>query len=176
MIKPAKKICIIGPESTGKSTLSRQISIHYATRWVPELARYYVEHLDRPYHQSDILKICKGQLYSEKLIEPFANRFLFCDTNLIVTKIWMEIKYGTCDPWILKNMNAHAYQFYLLMDVDLPWEYDPQREYPHDREYLFGLYKANLEELGINHYKIISGVGRERLKKAITQIDMWCGN
>jgi len=69
-----------------------------------------------------------------------AKEYLFCDTELIVTKIWSEFKYSRCDPWILKNIEQNPYHLFLLCNIDLPWEADPQREHPHLRLELFDLY------------------------------------
>jgi NadR type nicotinamide-nucleotide adenylyltransferase len=165
-----RKIAITGPESTGKSILAEQLAEHYHTLWVPEYAREYINHLDRPYNQDDILEIAKGQIRSEVSICRQANELLICDTELIVTKIWSEVKYGNCDPWILEKIAGNNYNLFLLCDIDLPWEDDPQRENPHDREYLFHLYKEELTKRALPFF-VISGFGNERLKNAIHVIE-----
>ena len=160
------KIAITGPESTGKSTLSADLAEHYQTVYVPEFARDYIDRLNRPYNQDDILEIAKGQLREEKRISGFANKLIFCDTELIVTKIWSDVKYGKCDPWILKNITENTYDLFLLCNIDLPWEEDPQREHPHMREKLLKLYVDELIHRGLP-YKVVSGTGEQRLKNAI---------
>jgi NadR type nicotinamide-nucleotide adenylyltransferase len=161
-----KKIAITGPESTGKSLLSEQLARHYNTVWVPEYAREYIDGLNRPYNQQDILVIAKGQIRSEQTFYQKANSYLFCDTELIVTKIWSEVKYQNCDEWILAKIIENRYDLFLLCDIDLPWEEDPQREHPHKREFLFNLYKEELTGRGFPFF-IISGFGNERLDNAI---------
>ena len=165
-----KRIAITGPESTGKSLLSEQLAKHYNTKWVPEFSREYLEGLDRPYHYNDILNIAKGQLEKEKELMSKAERFLFCDTELIVTKIWCDVKYQKCHPWILENIIKHPYDLYLLCNIDLPWEPDPLREHPGKRKYLFDLY---YKELVSRHlpFEVISGTGKDRLRKTIKIID-----
>ena len=160
------KIAITGPESTGKSILAEQLAGYYHTTWVPEFARTYIEQLDRPYTQEDILLIAKGQLESEFRSEQSARGVLFCDTELIVTKIWSEVKYQHCDPWILKMIEDKPYDLYLLCDIDIPWAFDPQREHPHYRKELFELYLNELSERKLN-FRIVSGLGASRLENAV---------
>lgn len=122
------------------------------------------------YNYDDLLEIAKGQVRSEHAIEPLAERILFSDTELLVIKIWSEVKFGKCHPWIEEHLRKQAYDLYLLMNIDLPWEFDPLRENPENREFLFELYKSTLETLGVN-YRIISGLGKERFQQAKSVID-----
>lgn len=164
------KIAITGPESTGKSTLAEQLAAYYKTVWVPEYAREYIASIKRPYNYRDILHIAQSQLQKEEELLPKANQFLFCDTELIVTKVWSEHSYKGCDEWILQNINKHLYDLYLLCDVDLPWEYDPQREHPELREYFFSVYLKELKSRNFP-FTIISGKKDIRLRKAIGSIE-----
>jgi NadR type nicotinamide-nucleotide adenylyltransferase len=163
------RVAITGPESTGKSMLAEQLAKHFNTVWVPEYAREYIGNLGRNYDQNDILKIAKGQMKSEEKAITDANRFLFCDTEFLVTKIWSEHAYKNCDPWILHQFKNHVYDMYLLMDIDLPWEYDMQREHPHKREYFFNWYRDELKKNKFPFF-IISGTGDKRLNNAIKKI------
>jgi len=165
-----KKIAITGPESTGKSQLARQLATHYNTIYVPEYAREYINILERPYNKQDILEIAKGQFAKEKELESKAKKYLFCDTELIVTKIWCEHKYGNCHEWILEMINKNKYDLFLLTDIDLPWQEDPQREHPDLRKYLFQLYYDELRERNFN-FKIISGLKEDRLRNAIRAVE-----
>ncbi|MFH1159843.1 MAG: ATP-binding protein [bacterium] len=169
-MKDVRRIAITGPESTGKSMLSQQLAEHYHTVWVPEYAREYLDQLSRPYQEQDILKIARGQLRKEKKLEAGAGRFLFCDTELLVTKIWSEFKYHRCDPWILRKLETHTYNLYLLCYIDTPWEYDPQREHPNLREQLFTLYHDEMHERRWN-FRIVTGLGETRLQNAIKFIE-----
>jgi NadR type nicotinamide-nucleotide adenylyltransferase len=164
------KIAITGPESTGKSELAEKLAAHYDTLWVPEYAREYIDLLDRPYTREDILEIAKGQLRNENLLAGKASGLFFCDTELIVTKIWSEVKYGTCDPWILEKIAENKYDLFLLCNIDLPWEYDPQREHPHMRSKLFELYRNELETRSFRYF-IVSGTGTKRLMNAVGYIE-----
>ena len=169
------KIAITGPESTGKSRLAMELAEYYKTVYVPEFAREYIDRLDRPYTQEDILTIARGQICEEELWIQKADHILFCDTELIVTKIWSEVKYGRFDPWILKKTEENKYDLFLLCDIDLPWEADPQREHPHMREKLFTLYYNELTGRGVP-FKVVSGSGKERLMNAIGFVELEINN
>ena len=163
------RIAIVGPECTGKSTLSEQLARHYKTNYVPEFAREYLARLHRPYTPDDIVNISKGQMRTEDEISSSANKLLICDTNLIVTKIWAEFRYKQCPEWIRKNSIKRKYALHLLTYPDIPWQRDPLREHPYLREELFVLYKKELDQQNVP-YTIISGLPEERLRKAITAI------
>ena len=165
-----KRIAVTGPESTGKSQLAAQLARHYNTVYVPEFARDYIDRLDRPYNQHDILLIAKGQLRSEEEMVGQANKLLICDTELIVAKIWSLHKFGNCDPFIRTHIRTNVYDLYLLCDVDLPWEQDPQREHPTLRKYFFDWYRRELDNYGFP-YEIIRGMGQQRLELAVAVID-----
>jgi NadR type nicotinamide-nucleotide adenylyltransferase len=167
-----KKIAVTGPESTGKSWLSQKLAEHYNTVYVPEIARIYIDSLDRKYKQDDILNIARLQLEEERKMIPHANDLLFCDTELIVIKIWSIHKYNHCDPWILEQITNNPYELYLLCDIDLPWEYDPQREHPDLREYLFEWYKSELDSYGFP-YRVVRGVGDDRIVDAIKHLNSY---
>ncbi len=164
------KVAVTGPESTGKSSISSQLAQHYQTLFVPEYARIYLDNLGREYVESDLLEIAKKQVQMEDEYEQKANKILFCDTELTVIKIWSGYAYQKCDRWILDQKNVRKYDLYLLMDVDLPWEYDKYREHQHLRTYFYELYKHELINTGSVFYEI-SGVGEERLNRAVHLID-----
>ncbi len=164
------KIAVVGPESTGKSTLSMQLAAHYRTVWVPEYAREYFDKLNRPYKYDDVLAIAEGQLRSEDALAAAANRLIICDTNLIVIQIWLEHKYGRCPEWIGDTIRNRPYAMHLLTDIDMPWIDDPLREHPHLREHLFQRYSETLDSFGIA-YRVLSGNQEQRRTNAIAIID-----
>ena len=86
MQKP-KRILILGPESTGKSTLAAALAAYFQEPWVPEVAREYLEKLDRPYAYEDLLQIGKQQMLLEDELAGRAKNYLFCDTDLRVLKL-----------------------------------------------------------------------------------------
>ena len=165
-----RRIAITGPESTGKSVLAEQLASHFHTSWVPEYARAYLEKLEKPYVEHDLLMIAKGQLEREETQTNLAEKYLFCDTELLVIKIWSEVKYNHCDPWIMEAIETHRYDLYLLCDIDLPWQYDPLREHPHKRQYLYDLYYNELKSRQFP-FAVIRGSGPDRLSNALKTID-----
>jgi NadR type nicotinamide-nucleotide adenylyltransferase len=170
MAKEIMRIAITGPESTGKSWLAEQLAGRFRTVWVPEFARAYLEGKGGHYDYEDIVRIARGQKALEQKLLPEANQYLFCDTDPLVTRVWSEVVYGKCDPWILKEIRENPYDVYLLCYPDLPWEPDPLRENPDDRDRLFELYKQTLEDEGLP-YTVIKGAGNERLKNAVRAIE-----
>lgn len=164
-----KRIAIIGPESTGKSALCQQLATHYQTEWVAEYARYHLDELIRPYEQKDLKVIAEGQLKWEEKKEKSARDFLFCDTNLIVIKIWSDHKYGNTDPWIEEQLEKRSYDFYLLNDIDLPWQPDPQREHPDQRQYFFDKYEDYLKKQSLP-YAVVSGLDGNRKESALRSL------
>lgn len=171
MQKP-KRILILGPESTGKSTLAEDLAHHFGEPWVPEFAREYLEKIDRPYRFEDLVEIGKGQVLLEDQQAEKAKNFLFCDTDLRVIHIWSEHRFGKTDPWVLEEIQRRKYELILLTDTDLPWEPDPLREYPEleMRQYFFEKYRKLAEQSGIP-YLIVSGDRQKRLKAAISALD-----
>jgi len=165
-----KRIAITGPESTGKSMLAEQLAAHYGTLWVPEYAREYLNGLNRPYEFDDLAKIARGQLAHENRLARQAGKYLFCDTELLVIKIWSLYKYHRCDPWILEELGSHPYDLYLLCDIDLPWVEDPLREHPALRKYFFDWFCRELEQMKAP-FRVVSGPGPDRLQNALSIID-----
>ncbi|MEZ5017249.1 MAG: ATP-binding protein [Flavipsychrobacter sp.] len=163
-----KKVVVIGPESTGKSTLSEALAKELDTMWVPEFAREYLEDLGRKYIEADLHRMAIGQVRAEESMIPYADRYLICDTDLHVIKVWSEAKYGNCHTWVEEQIKNRKYDLYLLTDTDLPWEDDPQREYPalEDRQKFFYIYKKLVAETGLP-YTVVSGNEEERLQTAL---------
>lgn len=168
-----KKIVIIGPESTGKSTLCRQLADHYGTVWCPEFAREYLLQHGMDYTFDDLLRIAMGQLELEEvLLTEARNDLYFIDTDMHVMKVWCEVAFQDCHPWILKQIAARQYDLFLLCDVDLPWAPDELREYPDlaMRQRLHKMYKDLLVN-GNTHWAEVSGTDTQRLQTAIGIID-----
>jgi len=164
-----KKIAIVGPESTGKSTLARQLASQLGTVWVPEFARDYLAALNRPYEANDLEKIAQGQLALEEKLLSEAAEFLICDTTLLVIEVWAEHAYGHCPEWIKASVRNQQYDFTFLTNIDLPWEPDPLREHPHLRQYFFKVYQQKLGSLK-TPFAIISGNEQERLTTAMCHL------
>lgn len=185
-MKTIKKIVIVGPESTGKSTLCKKLAAHYNTIWVREYAREYLLQHGTDYTFENLLDVAKGQLaLEEKGIEELESNLvsnpplgdggsfpLFIDTDQYVMKTWCEFVFGQCHNWILNQIVERKYDLYLLGNIDAPWVKDELREYPDlkTRERLYHHYK----DLLINQevpWVDISGGYEERLQTAIAGVD-----
>jgi NadR type nicotinamide-nucleotide adenylyltransferase len=165
-----KKIAIVGPESTGKSTMSAYLAGHYKTAWVPEFAREYCENLTAPPTWQDEINMFKGQLELEKELLPKANQILICDTTFITVKIWSDQMFGKSPQEVLDELPKHPYDFYLLLNIDLPWQDDPLRDFPTMREHFMDVWYKELNELNAN-YVLISGTGQDRYQNAVDALD-----
>lgn len=176
-----KKIVVIGPESTGKSTLCDKLAAHYKTIWVKEYAREYLLKNGTDYTFDNLLYVAKGQLaneekgiaeLSEQLKNTSAHLPLFIDTDMYVMKVWCEFVFGKCHPWILNQVVERKYDLYLLANVDAPWVKDELREYPdlETRARLYHHYKDTMINQKVP-WVDISGNYDERLQKAITAVD-----
>jgi nicotinamide riboside kinase len=192
---PLKKIVVIGPESTGKSTLCEGLARHFLragpTDWVPEYAREYLQTRGIDYTYEDLTTIARGQLAledshaamlaqqgtqvaTEHGAKPGAKQgdsLLFVDTDLYVMKVWSEYVFGRCETWILKEIAQRKYDGYLLCRTDLPWATDPLREYPdlETRERLFYIYKDLLVNQHVP-WAAIGGTAGERLEHGVEAV------
>ncbi len=191
--KPLIKVAVIGPESTGKSTLCELLAQYYNTQWCHEFAREFLLTHGTDYSYDDLLYIAKGQLamedeYTQSLVgssESEVNssvqdselgtlnsKLLFIDTEMYVMKVWCEFVFGKCHRWVLDQIIERKYDLYLLCNTDLPWVKDELREYPDlkTRDQLYHIYK----DIMINQstpWVDISGDYNERLQKAIKAVD-----
>lgn len=172
-----KKIVVIGPESTGKSTLCTQLAAHYQTIWCPEYAREYLLKNGTDYSYNDLLTIAKGQValeeeYINSLKSTPERSLLFIDTDMYVMKVWCEFVFGNCHRFILDEIVNRKYDLYLLCNTDLPWVKDELREYPDlvTRQKLYQNYKDILVNQSVP-WADISGDQEERLQKAIVAVE-----
>jgi NadR type nicotinamide-nucleotide adenylyltransferase len=168
---PIIKIAIVGAESTGKSTLVKELAKHYHSVYVDEYARdYFNQHNINDYTIDELSHIYLKQTENENVAIKNAGRFLFCDTALITGKIWSEEVFGKTTGFLKENlMNVH-YDFYLVMSNDIPWEQDEQRKNPHNRNEIFEKNIDELKKLNAD-YAIVNGIDELRTKNAIVKIN-----
>tara|TARA_R110002073_G_scaffold135176_7_gene283240 strand:+ start:348 stop:863 length:516 start_codon:yes stop_codon:yes gene_type:complete len=163
-------IVVTGPESSGKTTLANQLANSWNTHLVPEIARDYLDGKDS-YQQQDLLEIAKLQHRQEQaLLSRFPERII-CDTDLLVIMIWSEVKYGHCDPWIYSTFENSINQstssrYYYLCDSSIPWQADPLRENPYNRDEIFDLYLKKIGDYDLDH-SIVKGDPQERLEQVL---------
>lgn len=170
-----KKIVIIGPESTGKSSLCKGLAGYFNTVWVKEYAREYLLKHGTHYTYENLYTIAQGQIRLEDeallALAGAQQKPLIIDTDMQVMKVWSEFVFGKCDNRILTSIATRPYDLYLLCDIDLPWVKDELREYPdlQIREALFHHYK---QAMVCQHvpWKIISGVNEDRLDMAVKAV------
>ena len=179
------KVVIIGPESTGKSSLCKLLAEHYNTEWCPEFARDYLLYHGKNYSYDDLETIAKGQIELEEKValivqgapqnladNQTAKKLLFVDTDMYVMKVWCEYVFGKCHQLILDEIVTRKYDLYLLCNTDLPWKQDELREYPDEqpRLELFNIYKDILIHQNVPWVQI-NGDYAERLQTAIETIN-----
>jgi len=160
------KIAIVGPESTGKSSLTLALARALEAPYVLEQARDYLKNNGSAYTQVDVEAIAHLQIQAEDIALAQNPEFLICDTNLVVIKIWMDNAFGSTPDWIIEEIKHSSYTIHFLTDIDVPWLPDPLREHPHLREYFLEKYKATLTYFGIK-FHLISGNENERLNAAL---------
>ena len=183
ILQQIKKVVIIGPESTGKSSLCEQLAAHYKSTWVPEYAREFLLTHGNDYTYEDLLLIAQKQAELEDLelqnvtaaIPTNASLHkvpVFIDTDMYVMKVWCEFVFKKCHPWILDQLVKRKYDLYLLCNVDIPWVKDALREYPDldTREKLYHHYKDAMVNQAIP-WVDVHGTYEERLSVAINAVD-----
>lgn len=166
----ARRICVFGPESTGKTTLARRLAERYDTVWVPEYARELLESKGGDLAYDDLEHIARGQVAAEEVLARRANKILFCDTDVLATAIWSHALYGRCDEWIEREANARGYDLYLLTDVDVPWVADVVRYLPNERESFRDRCIQALESRG-RAFVRLSGTFDARFSEACRAVD-----
>lgn len=166
----ARRVCVFGPESTGKSTLAQNLAHHFQTALVPEYARTLIEAQDGKIGLEDIPRIARGQAAAEDALARNANRLLVCDTDLLTTTIWSDILFGECPAWVHDEAERRTYDLYLLTDVDVPWVEDIVRYLPDERRAFFDRCEAALASRN-RPYVRISGSWEERFETARAAVE-----
>lgn len=163
-------VVITGPESSGKSTLCKALSQEYNSIIVNEYAREFLKSSE--YSFEDLEQIASTQLKNIAKAKNKAEKdqMVLADTSHIVLEIWFEERFGKAPESWQKDAQGSYSDLYLLCSPDIPWEEDPLRENPHDRQRLFELYKTKLTTYGLN-YAILQGNQESRLTEAIKIID-----
>ena len=169
------KVVLFGPESTGKTTLSRHLARHYNSVWVPEYAREYLQNKwnneRKTCEPDDLLPIARGQIKLENKLAQKTDTVLICDTDLLETQVYSETYYlGTCDPILEKYAHVNSYDLYFLTYIDTPWEADDLRDKPEEREAMFRAFEEALIK-NKRPYVLLKGDKKTRLETAVKYID-----
>jgi nicotinamide riboside kinase len=165
---------LTGPESSGKTTLAQALSERLRWPVLPELARGYLTQRamdtgQEPYRYrpSDLIALVRAQQVLEAPVDETEHCIL--DTDLLTLTTWWQEKYGPVPALFNEAWSSQLPRFHLLCRPDLPWEMDPLRENPQDRERLFGLYEQQLRRRGCQ-YAICDGAGTSRAENALAII------
>ena len=169
------KVVLFGPESTGKTTLSRHLARYYNSVWVPEYARDYLQKKwndeRKTCEPKDLLPIAEGQMKLENELAQKTNSVLICDTDLLETKVYSETYYlGSCSPILEKYSLQNSYDLYFLTYIDTPWEADDLRDKPEHRQEMFEAFQNTLIRYN-RPYVILKGDKKTRLETAVNHID-----
>lgn len=169
------KVVLFGPESTGKTTLSRQLARHYDTVWVREFARNYLQdkwnYERKTCEQQDLIPIAIGQMGLENDLAPKANQVLVCDTDILETMVYSEAYYGGfVEPELEKAAKHNQYDLYLLTYIDTPWEKDDLRDRPDRRKEMFDAFHQTLIDNN-RPFIILKGNKITRLRAATKAIN-----
>ena len=157
------RICLTGPESTGKTELARALGARFGLAFAPEFSRAYAEERNNVLTYRDVEPIARGVIASADA--------LILDTDLISTVVYSRHYYGDCPQWVVEEARRRRADLYLLMDTDMPWRPDPARDTGGEvREELFDSFRRALDEFD-TRWVIISGQGEERLENALAAIE-----
>jgi NadR type nicotinamide-nucleotide adenylyltransferase len=167
------RICLTGPESTGKTGLAAALGDELGTVWVPEYAREYAERHGNELSAADVEPIARGQMANEDRVS--ANGILLLDTDLLSTVVYARHYYGSCPEWIEREARRRKAHLYLLLDTDVPWKADPARDAGGEvREDLFDAFRAALDEFD-TRWQIMSGEWETRKREALRHVRLFHG-
>lgn len=168
-----KVIIITGAESTGKSVLTRQLATHFRVPFISEYARSYIEQLGRKYEYSDIEHIARIQVEQLAELKQQDHPWIFCDTWLIITKIWFEEVFNKVPSWIDIEIKKTKIDLFLVCDTNLPWIPDSVRENGGERRiFLQNRYLKEIEDYGFR-YEIISDINEARFLNALNALKIF---
>jgi NadR type nicotinamide-nucleotide adenylyltransferase len=163
-----KRICLTGPESTGKSELAAILARELGAPVSPEYAREYVETHGTDLTADDVEPIARGEMAN---LERVSGDLVLLDTDLLSTVVYARHYYGACPAWIEDEARRRLADLYLLMGTDVAWQADPARDNSADeREDLFDAFRATLDEFGAR-WVLISGTGEARAAAALAALD-----
>lgn len=162
-------VVLIGPESTGKTTLAASLAAHCDVPWVPEASRRFVETVDTPLSVATVAPIARLSMALDDAARASAPELLVHDTDLVSTVVYSQHYYGTVEPWIVAEARTRRAGLYLLCLPDLPWEPDGVRDRPTQRAELLTMFRETLRAMDAEVVEV-SGLGTARLDAAISAV------
>lgn len=164
------RVCLIGPECTGKTTVARRLASHYSSVWIPEFAREYAERVRRPLTADDVDPIARGQIANEDRLTPAASSLLILDTDLISTYVYGTAYYGAIPSWIEPEARRRRADLYLLTALDIEFEPDAARALDEHRPAHFVAFQEALTQFGAK-WELLEGVGEVRVERAVNAVE-----
>jgi NadR type nicotinamide-nucleotide adenylyltransferase len=161
------RVCLTGAESTGKTELAKALARHFSAVLVPEYSREYSLARQNVLSYSDVGPIAHGQIERE---DAAVGSLLILDTDLLSTVVYSRHHFGAVPQWVQTKAGKRLADLYLLLDIDVPWIWDPVRDSGETRKELHDDFRSALEEFGAR-YEMVSGTWEERLRKSIDAID-----
>jgi len=156
------RICLIGPECTGKTQLAQRLARELNATCVPEYAREYAA--QHELSAETVEPIARGEIAN---LDRATGDLIVLDTDLLSTVVYARHYYGSCPAWIEDEARARRADLYLLMDTDIAWQPDPARDACDDaREDLFDAFRAALDEFETK-WEIVSGEGEARWERVL---------
>ena len=165
-----KRVVLYGAESTGKTTLARRLAERFSTVWVPEFARGYLDKKSpveplAVFSLEDVPIIAAGQIAVEESLSREANRLLFCDTDLLTTRIYSELYFGSCPTEVANEAIRRSYALYVWLTPDTPHIADPQRSSWHREPRVVSRFGELLRQKGTPFVEV-GGSWEERFERA----------
>ena len=173
-----RRVVLFGTESTGKTTLARQLAEHFQTEYVPEYAREFIEQKPSDWSlsglsEADFAHIVHGQVAAEEAAARRANQLLFCDTDPLASTVWARRYLGACPAWLASLAHQRGYALYLLTDPQhTRWEADRTRDSEPLQPSLHAEFLAALQQRGAR-FVTLSGPLETRLAQAVSAVSRW---
>lgn len=164
------KICLFGPESTGKTTLARRLADHFETVWVPEFARDFLLKNGNVFTPAEVRPLADGQLFIQKAAILQAKRVVFLDTDLVTNALYSQYCFGEIPVWLDEMARDNRPDFHFLLDTDLPWKADELRTHGEDRSAQMALWRWGLDHFDCR-FELISGDHEMRFSKAVAWVN-----
>lgn len=172
----AVRVCVVGAESTGKTTLAQDLAAHFDTVWVPEYGREYSARKlaaggGHDFRPEEFAHIAARQCASEDEAARRANKLLVCDTDAFATSVWHRRYLGARSPEVEGLAARHRRpDLYLLTDVNTPFVQDGTRDGEHVRGWMHETFVEELRAQG-RPFRRVSGARGERLRQSIGYIE-----
>ena len=170
--RDVKRICLLGAESTGKTTLARSLALAYGVAWNPEYGRPYTELGRDPassWTSDEFTRIARIQCWYEDVLAASTRRLLFCDTDAFTTALFHEVYLG--EPTRAFDDLVHRpYDLFVVCGLDVPWRHDGIREFEEQRHWMHECYVERATSSDAP-WLVVEGAHEKRLAQARAAVD-----